>query len=129
MHVVNVMLMMMTEKVEQHIGTKFCQKLEHSCSETYANIQKAFGNKAMGCMQVKDGLGSSKRDRHQSRVMNGQGGPPTSRNQLILHSAMLDSQRITIRKLSDELALLFGLVQSILKEDMDMKHISAKSVP
>jgi hypothetical protein len=65
--------------------------------------------------------------------MNGQGGPPTSRNQLmidIVNSAMLDSQRITtIRKLSDELGLLFGLVQSIRKEDMDMKHVSAKFVP
>jgi len=104
---------MMTEKAEQHIRTKFCQKLGHSCSETYDMIQKTSGNKTMGCMHVKDGLGSSKRDRHQSRVMNGQRGPPTSRNQLmidIVHSAVLDSQRITIRKLSDELGLLFGLV-------------------
>jgi len=42
----------------------------------------------------------------------------------IVHSAMLERQRITTRKLSDELGLLFGLVQSILKEDMDMKHVS-----
>jgi len=117
---------------EQRIRTKFCQKLGHSCLETYNMIQKAFGNKTMGCTHVKDGLGSSKRDRHQSRVMNGQGGPPTSRNQLmidIVNSAMLDSQRMTTRKLSDELGLLFGLVQSILKEDVDMKHVSAKFVP
>jgi hypothetical protein len=46
-----------------------------------------------------------------------------------VHSAVLDSQGITIIKLSDELGLLFGLVQSILKEDMGMKHISAKFVP
>jgi hypothetical protein len=95
-------------------------------------IQKAFRNKAMGCMHVKDSSGSSKRDRHQSRVMNGQGGPPTSRKQLMIdtvHSAALYSQRTTIRKLSDEVGLLFGLVQSILKEDMDMKHVSVKFVP
>jgi hypothetical protein len=52
--VVHVTLMM----TEQHIRTKFCQKLGHSCSETYNMIQKAFGNKTMGCTHVKDGLGS-----------------------------------------------------------------------
>ena len=94
MRVVHVTLMM-TEKVEQRIRTKFCQKLGHSCSDTNDMIQKAFGNKAMGCTHVKDGLGSSRKDRHQSRVMNGQGGPATSRNQLtidIVHPAMLENQ-------------------------------------
>jgi hypothetical protein len=45
---------MMTEKVEQLICIKFCQKLGHSCSETYDMIQMAFGNEAVYCMQVKD---------------------------------------------------------------------------
>lgn len=42
-HVMCVALMM-TEKVEQSICIKFCQKLGHSHSETYNMMQKAFGN-------------------------------------------------------------------------------------
>jgi hypothetical protein len=44
----------MTKKVEQHICIKFCQKLGHSCSETYDMIQKAFGNDTMGHTQVEE---------------------------------------------------------------------------
>jgi hypothetical protein len=36
------------------ICIKFCQKLRHSCSETYNMNQKAFENEAMGRMHVKD---------------------------------------------------------------------------
>jgi len=52
-HIVDIALTM-TKKVEQHICIKFCQKLGHSCSETYNMIQKAFGNDTMGRTQVKE---------------------------------------------------------------------------
>jgi hypothetical protein len=41
----------------------------------------------------------------------------------IVHSAMLDNQKITIRAFSDELGLSFGSVTSILTEDMGMKCV------
>jgi hypothetical protein len=95
-------------------------------------IQKAFGNETMGRMQVKkwfrrfkEGWASFESDEHSGR-------PSTSRNQLSIdkaRSVMLDDRRITIRKLSDKLGLSFGLVQSILIEDLGMKCISAKFVP
>jgi hypothetical protein len=44
----------MTEKAERRNCIKFCQKLQHSRSETYDMIQKACGNEAMGHMQVKN---------------------------------------------------------------------------
>jgi AraC-like DNA-binding protein len=123
---------MMTEKVEQHICIKFCQKVGHSSSETYDIIQKAFGNEAMGCTQVKEwfrhfkeGWTSAESDEHSGR-------PSTSRNQVMIDkvlSAMLDNRRITIRELSDEMGLSFGLIQSILTEDLGMKYVSAKFVP
>jgi hypothetical protein len=97
---------MMTEKVEQHICIKFCQKIGHSCSETYNMFQKTSGNEAMGCMQVKEwfmslkeGWMSVERDEHSGR-------PSTSRNKLMtdkVRSAMLDNWQITTRELSDEL--------------------------
>ena len=42
---------------------------------------------------------------------------------------MLDKWRITIRQLSDELELSFGSVQSILTEDLAVKHVPEKFVP
>jgi hypothetical protein len=46
-----------------------------------------------------------------------------------VHSAMLDNRRITISELFDKLGLSFGVVQSILMEDLDMKYGSVKFVP
>jgi hypothetical protein len=45
-------LLTVTEKVEQHICMKFCQKPGLLCSEPYSMIQKTFANEAMGCVQV-----------------------------------------------------------------------------
>jgi len=45
---------MITEKVEQRNCIKFCQKLGHSCLETYDVIQRAFMNEAIYHMQGKD---------------------------------------------------------------------------
>jgi hypothetical protein len=44
-------------------------------------------------------------------------------------TALCSWHRTTIRELSEELGLSFGLVQSILTEDTGMKRISAKFVP
>jgi hypothetical protein len=55
-----------------------------------------------------------------------------SKNQLMIDkvcSAMLYNWRITIRDFSDELGLLFGVVQSILAEDLGMNCVSVKFVP
>jgi hypothetical protein len=60
------------------------------------------------------------------------GRPHMSRNQLTtdeVHSVVLDECGITIRELSNELGLSFGLVQSIPTEDLDMKCVSVKSAP
>jgi hypothetical protein len=45
------------------------------------------------------------------------------------YAAMLDNQRMIIRELSDELGLSFGLVQSIVREDLGRKCVSMKFVP
>ena len=42
----------MTEQLEQQICIKFCDKLEHSSTETIWMIQKAFGDDAMSVAQT-----------------------------------------------------------------------------
>jgi hypothetical protein len=66
----------MTKKVEQCICIKFCQKLGHSCSETYDMIQKAFERIRQQTIHKLSGLSRSKRDERQLRVMNVQEDPP-----------------------------------------------------
>ena len=56
------------------------------------------------------------------------GRPCKNRNELMIdkvRSDMLDNRKTTIRELSDELGLSFGSVQSVLTEDLSMKHVSA----
>jgi hypothetical protein len=111
---------------------KFCQKHEHSCSETYDIIKKAFGNEAMGHTHVKEWFRLFKEG--QMSVENDalSESPSVSRNQLMIdnvRTAVLDNQRITIGELYDELELLSGSVPPILTEDLGMKCISAKFVP
>jgi hypothetical protein len=43
----------MTERVEQWYCIKFCLKLGDSKAETIRKIQQAFGDDAMGAMQIK----------------------------------------------------------------------------
>jgi hypothetical protein len=44
----------MTERLEQRYCIKFCQKLEDSKVETIRKIRQAFGDDAMGAMQIKE---------------------------------------------------------------------------
>jgi hypothetical protein len=44
----------MTERLEQRYCIKFCQKLGDSKVETIRKIQQAFGDGAMGAMQIKE---------------------------------------------------------------------------
>jgi hypothetical protein len=93
-------------------------------------MQKATGNEAIGYLQLKkwfkEGQTSVESDKRLGR-------PSTSRNQMIINKVpsamMLDKWRITIRQLSDELELSFGSVQSILTEDLAVKHVPEKFVP
>jgi len=92
----------MTEKVEQHICIKFCQKHGHSCSVTniYDMIQKTSGNEEMGHTQVKEWLWLFKEGQTSVESDERSGRPSTGRNQLMIdkvHSAVLDSRRTIIR--------------------------------
>ena len=71
-----------TEKAEQHICTKFCQKHGHSCSETSNMIQKAFGNEAMGHTQVMEWFRLFKEGQTSAESDERSGRPSTGRKQL-----------------------------------------------
>jgi hypothetical protein len=94
-------------------------------------VQKAFENEAMGYKQVKGWFWQFIKVRSSVEGDKCSGRRSVRWNQLMIdkvHSAMLDKRRITITELFDKLGLSFGLVQSIVMEDLDMKCVSVKFV-
>jgi hypothetical protein len=71
---------------------KFCQKLGDSKAETIWKIQQAFGDDAMGAIQIKDGHTLTDSDQHFGR-------PSTSQNANVIEnvrSLILEDHRLTI---------------------------------
>jgi hypothetical protein len=122
----------MTESVEQRYCIKFCQKLGDSKAETIQKIQQAFGDDAMGAMQIKecfnrfkDGRTLADSDQHSRR-------PSTSRNADVienLRSLILEDRRLTVQEIADKVRISTGSAHSILTEDLHMCRVVAKSVP
>jgi hypothetical protein len=89
----------MTERMEQRHCIKFCQKLGDSKSETIRKIQQAFGDDAMGAMQIKEwfncfGDGHTLADSDQRS-----GRPSTSQNSNFIEnvrSLILKDHRLTV---------------------------------
>jgi hypothetical protein len=79
----------MTEHVEQQYCIKFCQKLGDSKAETIRKIQQAFGDDAMGAMQIKECLTASKMAAHWRTVTNILGGHQQARMQMSLRMCAL----------------------------------------
>jgi hypothetical protein len=75
---------MITEKAEQSICIKFCQKLRQSCSETYNMMQMGSGKEEMGHSQVKKQFMCFKEERMSVKSDEVVGRLSTSSNQLMI---------------------------------------------
>jgi len=90
-------------------------------------IQKSFGKRQWAVLKLRSGLCSSKRNTHQQRMVNVQGGPPQVGTNCWLSAFCCAG--ITIREPSDKLGLSFCSVQSLLTEDLGMKCVTVKFFP
>lgn len=122
----------MRDYEEQRTCIKFCFKLGKTATETYQMLRTAYGEEAMGKSQAFEWFSKFKRGVTSVKDENRLGRPTSSKtNKNIdrVREMVLNDRRITIRELSDALALSFGSVQSILKDDLNMRRIAAKFVP
>jgi transposase len=122
----------MNERVEQQYCIKFCQKLGDSKAETIRKIQQAFGNDAMGAMQIKEWFNRFKDGRTLEDSDQRSGGPSTSRNASVIEnvcSMILEDRHLTVREIADEVGISIGSAHSILTEDLHMCRVVAKFVP
>jgi hypothetical protein len=118
------------ERLEQQYCIKFCQKLGDSQVETIWNIQRDFGNNAMGITQIeewynrfKDGRMSVESDTCSSR-------PSTNQNDELIDQVwtlIMQDRHVTVQELAEEVGISTGLVHSILTDDVALQRVSAAS--
>jgi AraC-like DNA-binding protein len=122
----------MTERVEQWYCIKFCQKLGDSKAQTIRKIQQAFGDDAMGAMQIKEWFNRFKDGRTLVDSDQCSGRPSTSRNANDIEnvcSLILEDRHMTVREIADEVGISTGSAHFILTEDLHMCRVVAKFVP
>ncbi|XP_042243425.1 protein GVQW3-like [Homarus americanus] len=121
----------MTERVDQQICIKFCNKLEHSSAETIRMMKKAFGDDSMSEAQIKLWYKRFKDGRESVESDPRSGKPSTSRtteNVERVRVAINENRRLTVRELED-LGLPRTSVSEILMQDLGMKRVAPKFVP
>jgi transposase len=122
----------MTERVEQRYCIKFRQKLGDSKAKTIQKIQQAFGDDAMGAMQIKewfnrftDGRTLADSDQRSRR-------PSTSQKANVIenvHFLILEDCQLTVQEIADKVGVSIGSAHSIVTEDLHMFRVVAKFVP
>ena len=122
----------MTERLEQRYCIKFCQKLGDTQAETIRKIQQVFGHDTMSITQIKEWYNRFKDGRVSVESESRSGRPSTSRNDEVIEQVrtlVMQDRRVTIQEIVDQIEISFGSVQSILKEDLGLRRVSAKFVP
>jgi transposase len=122
----------MTERMEQRYCIKFCQKLGDSKVETIRKIQQAFGDDAMGAVQIKEWFNRFKDGCTLADSDQRSGRPSTSQNANVIEnvrSLILEDRRLTVREIADKVGISTGSAHSVLTEDLHMCRVVAKFVP
>jgi hypothetical protein len=121
-----------TDMMEQRICNKFCFNLKQTAAETHRMLQEAFGDNAMSQSKTflwykcfKDGRTSVDDDERSGRLSTS----TTPANIAKVRDAILANLRRTIHDVYEIVGLSYGTVQSILVDNLNMRHISAKFVP
>jgi transposase len=122
----------MTEHVEQRYCIKFCQKLGDSRAETIWKIYQAFGDDAMGAMQIKKWFNRFKDGHTFADSDQRSGRPSTSQDENVIEnvcSLILEDRCLTVREIADEVGISTESAHSILTEYLHKCRVVAKFVP
>ncbi|XP_030873361.1 protein GVQW3 [Leptonychotes weddellii] len=117
--------------LEQRISIKFCVKLNKSASETHHLLKEAYGNEVMSRARVFDWHKRFKEGREDVRDDARSGRPVTHRtdeNIQKVKDLVCSNRRLTVRMMAEELNLDKETVRLILKENLNMRKVSAKVV-
>ncbi|XP_072650806.1 protein GVQW3 [Canis lupus baileyi] len=115
--------------LEQRISIKFCVKLNKSASETHHLLKEAYGDEVMSRARVFDWHKRFKEGREDVRDDARSGRPVTHRtdeNIQKVKDLVCSNRRLTVRMIAEELNLDKETVRLILKENLNMRKVSAK---
>jgi histone-lysine N-methyltransferase SETMAR len=122
----------MADFKEQRICINFCFCLYKIAAETNRMLQEAFGDNAMSQRKTflwykrfKDGRTSVDDDERSGRPSTS----TTPENIAKVREAILADRRQTIHDVCETAGLSYGTVQRILADNLNMRLISARSVP
>lgn len=117
--------------LEQRISIKFCVKLNKSASETHHLLKEAYGNEVMSRARVFDWHKRFKEGREDVRDDARSGRPVTHRtdeNIQKVKDLVCSNRQLTVRMMAEELNLDKETVRLILKENLNMRKVSAKVI-
>ncbi|XP_007939112.2 protein GVQW3 [Orycteropus afer afer] len=115
--------------LEQRISIKFCVKLNKSASETHHLLKEAYGDEVMSRARVFDWHKRFKEGREDVRDDARSGRPVTHRtdeNIQKVKDLVCSNRHLTVRMMAEELNLDKETVRLILKENLNMRKVSAK---
>ncbi len=122
----------MAESTEHRACIEFCVKLGKSAFECYEQIKVASDDDAMSRSQVFEWFRRFKNGRQSIDSDTCAGRTSTSNNEAVVgkvHNLIRKDRRLTVREISVEIGISFGLYQSILTKNLSMKRVCAKFVP
>jgi len=120
------------QKFEQSCAIKFCVKLVESATVTYEKLQRAHREHSLPRTQVLRLDKSFLEGQEQVEDKTPAGRPSTSKtdnNVVRVGSLVRSDHRLTFRMISSELNLNRFTVYQILRQDLDMRKLCAKTVP
>ncbi|XP_006763885.1 PREDICTED: putative uncharacterized protein FLJ37770 [Myotis davidii] len=117
--------------LEQRISIKCCVKLNKSASETHCLLKEAYGHEVMSRARVYDWHKRFREGREDVRDDARSGRPVTHRtddNIQKVKDLVCSNRQLTVRMMAEQLNLDKETVRLILKENLNMRKVSAKVI-
>ncbi|XP_066261786.1 protein GVQW3-like [Euwallacea similis] len=117
---------------KQRCAIRFCFRLGHSATETFAKLQKAYGDSVLSRAQVFRWFKAFSKGRGTIEDESRSGRPSSSRtdeNVDRIRDLVRSDRRLTVRMIRQELNLTHTTVHQILTNELGMRKICSKMVP
>jgi [histone H3]-lysine36 N-dimethyltransferase SETMAR len=118
--------------LEMRHAVQFCVRLGETFTEILKKMQRAYGIECVSRSSVHRWVQNFQKGRQFAENIPHAGRPYTGRsdkNIALVHAALTDNPRASIRNLSAELHISHGTVHTILTEDLCLKKINSCFVP
>lgn len=114
---------------EQRCAIRFCFRLGHSATETFAKLQQAYGDSVLSRAQVFRWFKAFSEGKESMEDEPRSGRPSTARtdeNVDRIRELVRSDRRLTIRMIGEQLNLSHTTVRQVLTNELGMRKICAK---